>query len=142
MKPFPFLGIVNLQKKLKPVTERSAKNQKTAPSSFNISEITNHNQRPAKSARLEHIFLKTKIEHSTTKNSTTTNGIIAAYAANTNQGIVRDYNEDRVTIILNFVQPKEKDITYWPKCSFFGLYDGHGGSLCAEYLRDYLHHFV
>ena len=28
-------------------------------------------------------------------------GPIKAYAANTNQGIVRDYNEDRVSIIIN-----------------------------------------
>lgn len=27
----------------------------------------------------------------------------------------------------------------WPKCSFFGVYDGHGGNVCADFLRDYLH---
>lgn len=31
---------------------------------------------------------------------------------------------------------------YWPKCSFFGIYDGHGGAACADYLRDNLHHNV
>ena len=40
-----------------------------------------------------------------TKCSSGRNGIIKAYAANTNQGIVRDYNEDRVSIILNIVKP-------------------------------------
>ena len=30
----------------------------------------------------------------------------------------------------------------WPKWSFFGIYDGHGGAKCAEFLRDYLHQFV
>ena len=30
----------------------------------------------------------------------------------------------------------------WPKCSFFGLYDGHGGSGCSDFLRDNLHLFV
>jgi serine/threonine protein phosphatase PrpC len=24
-------------------------------------------------------------------------------------------------------------------CSYFGIYDGHGGSFCADYLRDKLH---
>lgn len=69
------------------------------------------------------------------------NGIITAYGANTNQGIVRNYNEDRVAIILNIMKPKSKEhsVSYWPKCSFFGIYDGHGGSQCAEFLRDYLH---
>jgi len=56
----------------------------------------------------------------------------------------RNYNEDRVAIILNIMKPKSKEakIDYWPKCSFFGIYDGHGGSQCAEFLRDYLHQFV
>ena len=65
-----------------------------------------------------------------------------AYAANTNQGLVRGYNEDRVSIILNIVKPEHRQHEQWPKCSFFGVYDGHGGHLCAEFLRDNLHHFV
>jgi hypothetical protein len=56
----------------------------------------------------------------------------------------RNYNEDRVAIILNIMKPKSKEgkIDHWPKCSFFGIYDGHGGNQCAEFLRDYLHQFV
>ena len=30
----------------------------------------------------------------------------------------------------------------WPKCSYFGVYDGHGGAACADFLRDNLHQFV
>ena len=41
----------------------------------------------------------------TTKCSQKRNGIVRAYAANTNQGLVRNYNEDRVSIILNIVKP-------------------------------------
>ena len=69
---------------------------------------------------------------------------MAAYGANTNQGIVRNYNEDRVAIILNIMKPKSKQFTgqEWPKCSFFGIYDGHGGHVCADFLRDYLHQFI
>ncbi|CAD8059721.1 unnamed protein product [Paramecium sonneborni] len=70
------------------------------------------------------------------------NGIIKAYAANTNQGLIRDYNEDRVSIILNIVKPQNRQDENWPKCSFFGVYDGHGGSTCADFLRDNLHQFV
>ena len=36
-----------------------------------------------------------------TKTSSRKNGIVKAYAANTNKGLVRGYNEDRVAIILN-----------------------------------------
>jgi len=64
------------------------------------------------------------------------NGVVVSYAANTHQGIIRNYNEDRVSIILNIIQPKFKDNKFWPRCSFFGVYDGHGGPACADYLRD------
>jgi serine/threonine protein phosphatase PrpC len=55
----------------------------------------------------------------------------------------RNYNEDRVAIILNIMKPKAKVYEgQWPKCSFFGVYDGHGGNVCADFLRDYLHQLV
>ena len=77
-----------------------------------------------------------------TKTSSRKNGIVKAYAANTNKGLVRGYNEDRVAIILNIVQPAERGREKWPTCSFFGVYDGHGGNACAEFFRDNLHHYV
>jgi len=77
-----------------------------------------------------------------TKCSIKRNGIVRAYAAITNQGLVRTYNEDRVSIILNITKPSHRKDEVWPKCSFFGVYDGHGGHNCAEFLRDQLHHFV
>lgn len=80
-----------------------------------------------------------------TKTSTKRTGVVRAYAANTNQGLVRNYNEDRVSIITNLLPPKQRtdvNLQTWPKCSYFGIYDGHGGSYCADYLRDNLHNFV
>jgi len=78
--------------------------------------------------------------HEAPKFSTKRSGIVRAYAANTNQGIYRDYNEDRVSIILNMGRPEnKKHLDFWPKVSYFGVFDGHGGSSCAEYLRDHLH---
>ena len=77
-----------------------------------------------------------------TKCSIKRNGIVRAYSAITNQGLVRNYNEDRVSIILNITKPAHRKDENWPKCSFFGVYDGHGGHTCAEFLRDQLHHFV
>ena len=60
-----------------------------------------------------------------------------------NLGLCRNYNEDRVAIILNIMKPKQKVFDgQWPKCSFFGVYDGHGGNACADFLRDYLHQLV
>jgi len=68
--------------------------------------------------------------------------VVVSYAANTHQGIIRNYNEDRVSIILNIIKPKFKETTYWPRCSFFGVYDGHGGAACADFLRDQLHQLI
>ena len=69
-----------------------------------------------------------------------THGLITSYAANTRQGIQRNYNEDRVSIILNMTKPSNrKDVAHWPKCSYFAIYDGHGGSACADFLKDQLH---
>jgi len=70
------------------------------------------------------------------------NGVVSSYAANTHQGIVRNYNEDRVSIILNIIKPKFKQVDEWPRCSFFAVYDGHGGAACADYLRDQLHQLI
>lgn len=76
------------------------------------------------------------------RHSTKDNGMIQAYAANTNQGVFRNYNEDRVSIILNITKPSFKKVDHWPTCSFFAVYDGHGGSSCADFLRDNLHQFI
>ena len=37
------------------------------------------------------------------------------------------------------MKPNNRIVDNWPKCSFFGIYDGHGGALCADFLRDNLH---
>ena len=72
------------------------------------------------------------------KVSTKSYGPIKAYAANTNQGITRNYNEDRVSIIININQPANNKKEIWPKSSYFSVFDGHGGNKCAEFLRDNL----
>ena len=80
------------------------------------------------------------IDSTTTKCSVRGHGQVLAYAVNTHQGIVRGYNEDRVSIVLNILKPPNRPASEdWPKCSFFGVYDGHGGAGCADFLRDQLH---
>ena len=75
------------------------------------------------------------------KTSKKTMGSIKSYGVNTFQGIVRNYNEDRVSIIINMNKPKNF-LKKWPKISFFGIYDGHGGEGCSEFLRDNLHKYI
>ena len=79
------------------------------------------------------------------KYSKKSNGIVKAFAANTHNGLVRNYNEDRVSIILNILKPMDKTLPtgqVWPNCCFFGIYDGHGGNKCAEYLKENLHYLI
>lgn len=70
------------------------------------------------------------------------NGHIKSYAANSHVGIVRESNEDRVTINYRVAKPDNKQCDHWPLISYFGVFDGHGGSLCAEFLRDNLLDYI
>ncbi|CAG9335687.1 unnamed protein product [Blepharisma stoltei] len=80
------------------------------------------------------------LQPSTISNSS--NGKIRAYAANTHQGLTRLYNEDKAVIILKIKSPAAENKVQWPNCSFFGLYDGHGGKACSNFLRENLHHYI
>lgn len=78
-----------------------------------------------------------------THTSKQSHGPIQAFAVCTNQGLVRNYNEDRVSIVINAQKPPNKQHNEkWPNCNFLGVMDGHGGSKCAEFLKDNLHHYV
>lgn len=85
---------------------------------------------------------KQSIQLDPTRKSTQESGVVKSYAVNTNEGLVRNYNEDRVSIILNIMQSGKDNHNPWPRSAFFGVYDGHCGSLCAEFLRDHLHKFI
>ena len=53
----------------------------------------------------------------------------------------RDYNEDRVSIIANIlVDDKSKKSEQ--KSSFFGLFDGHAGSACVDFVKSNLHQYI
>lgn len=68
------------------------------------------------------------------KASDKTYGYIKAFVACTNQGLIRSYNEDRVTII-----PKLNNSEKFGLISFFAVFDGHGGPSCADYLSENMH---
>ena len=68
---------------------------------------------------------------------------VISYAANTYKGIVRDYNEDRVSILINVSKPKFCNYNGpWPKIAYFGVFDGHAGNKCAEFLRNNLINYI
>ena len=79
---------------------------------------------------------------STTLKSTKTYGKVKAYCANTNKGLIREINEDRVMIASKILKPNNRKSEKWPLCSYFAVYDGHGGKECCNFLRDNLHNFI
>ena len=74
--------------------------------------------------------------------SNKSHGVVQLYCANTHRGIIREHNEDRVMIMTRIQKPADRKDEKWPHCSFFGLYDGHGGKSCSNFLRDNLHSFI
>lgn len=76
------------------------------------------------------------------KTSNCSQGHIRAYSVNSYQGIARNYNEDRVSIFVNMTKPHDFK-GEWPEhCSYFGVFDGHSGSACSDFLRDNFHNFL
>ena len=63
------------------------------------------------------------------------NDFIKAYAYNSSEGNIRDYNEDAITTIKININSKDKNNDVY----FFGLYDGHGGNGCSLFLKNNLH---
>ena len=66
-------------------------------------------------------------------------GRIISYAFNSYHGIIKNTNEDKAKIILEYKLNKQikngnGDIIN-PKISYFGIYDGHGGNKCSDFLQ-------
>ena len=69
------------------------------------------------------------------ENELNKNDFIKAYAYNTNEGNIRDYNEDTITATKIVPDPKNKNNYFY----FFAVYDGHGGNGCSIYLKNNLY---
>ena len=66
---------------------------------------------------------------------------VKCFAVNTYKGLMKNSNEDKVSIILTICKPKNYN-DYWPKCSFLALFDGKYGKNCCNFLRDELHNYI
>ena len=83
---------------------------------------------------------KAKIEYSN-------KGTFFVVSSNTNQGKVRDYNEDRVSVHIEMSnsqkgKPKLFSNPINDLISMFSVFDGHGSSECSQFLSEKLHTFV
>ena len=61
---------------------------------------------------------------------------IKSYSYNTYQGLYKDNNEDRIIVISQIKKPASSKMKKWPKMSYFGIFDGHGGEGCSEFLSN------
>lgn len=70
---------------------------------------------------------------------------IMGFGANSFQGLVRDHNEDRLKVILDYKINKSFSSNgkiFTPNISYFAVYDGHGGQNCCNFLQENLHTYL
>ena len=67
---------------------------------------------------------------------------IKSYASNTYVGMFKDYNEDRIELVETIEQPENKKNIFWPKMSYFAVFDGHAGQSCSNFLKNNLLDFI
>ena len=68
---------------------------------------------------------------------------ISGYAFNSYNGKVKNYNEDRTKTIINY--PKKlivKGQKISPRICYFGVFDGHGGKGCSDFLKNKLDSYL
>lgn len=119
---------------LNPPTPRH--DQRPKPSLFEMSPRTSYKQRLSPLCQTPAKTFIPKVSDSVVASKSL--GLIKSYAANTHTGMVRSSNEDRVTINYRVAKPDNKECSDWPSISYFGVFDGHGGSKCSDFLRDNL----
>ena len=68
---------------------------------------------------------------------------ISGYGANSYNGISKKYNEDKVKVIYNHQKNFEiNGKLYNTHISYFGVFDGHGGEKCSDFLLKHLHNIL
>ena len=65
--------------------------------------------------------------------------IIRAYASNSYNGRLKNYNEDMNKNIVNFEKKTNEGNNYTQKISYFAIFDGHGGDACSKFLKNNFH---
>ena len=77
------------------------------------------------------------------ENSQKSFNTIKSYAFNSYKGLIKNDNEDKISICVNIKKPNNSKIRNWPKMSYFAIFDGHGGDKCAIFLKEnYLKYLI
>jgi hypothetical protein len=70
---------------------------------------------------------------------------ISGYGMNSYNGKVKKYNEDRIKAITEYHPNKTiiiKGAEVKPTVSYFGVFDGHGGKKCSDFLKEHLDSYL
>lgn len=116
--------------------EGSAGRAQTGPLPLEYEIVRRMENMPEKYPRILNAFLKFEVAPS-----------IYAIGYNSHQGYVRDYNEDRISVVFSDrlqSNPKVGKFFSEPLNSFglYSVFDGHNGFECSEFLKNNLHNVL
>jgi len=63
-------------------------------------------------------------------------GSLKSFSYNTFHGLYKKINEDKIIVVSQIKKPASSKLKTWPKISYFGIFDGHGGEGCSEFLKN------
>ena len=121
-------------------------NNKKSKIIYKLKESSFFQNKYSEEISLAEILNENYLNYQRAKHSENSFDKIISYGVNTYRGVIRNYNEDRVTIlinaIINKVNGKEKNVLQNMKTSYFSIYDGHAGNKCCEFLKKFLHNYI
>ena len=70
------------------------------------------------------------------KCSIKSNGPVKSFAYNTYVGLFKETNEDKISVSGQVKKNEKSKLKVFPKISYFGIFDGHGGENCSIFLQE------
>ena len=143
-KRYSTFNFTNMSKKLEKITdsEKGSKRKSSQATGDSTALLVENNT--IKSSLLPNNLLTKKYEYyESPKFSTKQIGPIKSFSYNTYQGLFKENNEDKVSVCSSVKKPASSKMKVWPKISYFGVFDGHGGEECSEFLeKNFMNYLV
>ena len=143
-KRFSTMNPSNISKNLEKLGEAEKGSKRKSSQGIGECPITNIDSNSLKSTIQSLNLLTKKYDYyESPKCSSKQVGPLKSFSYNTFQGLFKDYNEDRVSVCSLVKKPSSSKMKTWPKISYFGIFDGHGGEECSEFLKNnYMNYLV
>ena len=143
-KRFSTMNPSNISKNLEKLGEAEKGSKRKSSQGIGECPITNIDSNSSKSTIQSLNLLTKKYDYyESPKCSSKQVGPLKSFSYNTFQGLFKDYNEDRVSVCSLVKKPSSTKMKTWPKISYFGIFDGHGGEECSEFLKNnYMNYLV